>query len=103
MASCSYIYINIYIFIYIYINIYIYIYIYIYINIYIYIYIQSNLTERPPPNKDPLPTKTAQNPPERNYSIFSLRIETPCQQRPETAFSLPKDHISPVNKDHFQK
>ena len=69
---------------------------------YIYIYIQSNLTERPPPNKDPLPTKTAQNPPERNYSTFSLRIETPCQQRPETAFFLPKDHVSPVNKDLFQ-
>ena len=66
-------------------------------------HIQSNLTERPPPNKDPLPTKTAQNPPERNYSIFTLRIETPCQQRPETTFFLPKDHVSPVNKDHFQK
>ena len=35
-------------------------------------HIQSNLTERPPPNKDPLPTKTAQNPPGRNYSIFPL-------------------------------
>ena len=77
--------------------------VYIYIYMYMYIYIQSNLTERPPPNKDPLPTKTAQNPPERNYSIFPLRIETPCQQRPETACFLPKDHVSPVNKDLFQK
>ena len=51
----------------------------------------------------PLSTKTAQNPPERNYSIFPLRIETPCQQRPETAFFLPKAHVTPVNKDHFQK
>ena len=83
---------------------YIYIYIYnIYIYIYIYIYIQSNLTERPPPNRDPLPTKTAQNPPKRNFSIFPLRIETPCQQRPETAFFLLKAHVLLVNKHHCQK
>ena len=64
---------------------------------------QSNLTERPPPNKDPLRTKTAQNPPERDYSIFTLRIKTPLQQRPETALFLPKDHISSVNKAHSWK
>ena len=59
--------------------------------------------QEPTPEQEPRPDKDSSKSPERNYSIFSLRIETPCQQRPEIAFFLPKDHVSPVNKDHFHK
>ena len=59
------------------------------------LYVQSNLTERPPPNKDPLPTKTAQNPP-REITLYFPSEWRPLvnkDQRPSFFFPKPMFHL----------
>ena len=65
----------------------------------IYIYLQSNLTERRPPNKDPLQTKTAQNSPQEKLLYIYPPPPPPPNRDPQSTKT--RDRLFSSQGPHF--